>query len=48
MYPMNGPSGFKVALPNVHELHGDEWQVGLASLVYPHTLVNMPDPLTKN
>ena len=30
MYPKNGPSGFKVALPNVYELHGDEWQVGLA------------------
>ena len=44
VYPKNGPSGFKVALPNVHELHGDEWQVGLASLVYPHTWVNMPDP----
>ena len=42
MYPKNGPSGFKVALPNVYELHGDEWQVGLASLVYPHTWVNMP------
>ena len=42
VYPMNGPSGFKVALPNVHELHGDEWQVGLASLIYPHTWVNMP------
>ena len=28
--------------PNVHELHGDEWQVGLASLVYPDTWVNMP------
>ena len=43
-YPNNGPSGFKVALPNVHELHGDEWQVGLASLIYPRTWVNMPDP----
>ena len=42
MYPKNGPSGFKVALPNVYELHGDDWQVGLASLVYPHTWVNMP------
>ena len=42
MYPKNGPSGFKVALPNVYELHGDEWQVGLASLVYPRTWVNMP------
>ena len=42
MYPKNGPSGFKVALPNVYELHGDEWQVGLASLVYPRTWMNMP------
>ena len=37
VYAKNGPSGFKVALPDVHELHGDERQVGLASLVYPHT-----------
>ena len=42
VYPMNGPSGFKVALPNVHKVHGDEWQVGLASLIYPQTWVNMP------
>ena len=32
------------ALPNVHELRGDEWQLGLASLTYPHTWVNMPGP----
>ena len=42
VYPNNGPSGFKVTLPNVYELHGDEWQVGLANLVYPRTWVNMP------
>ena len=44
VYPKNGPSGFKVTLPNVYELHGDEWQVGLAILIYPRTWVNMPDP----
>ena len=36
MYPKNGPSGFKVALPNVYELHGDEWQVGLGEHVGEH------------
>ena len=44
VYPKNGPSGFKVTLPNVYELHGDELQVGLASLIYPRTWVNMPGP----
>ena len=42
VYPNNGPSRFKVALPNVYELHG--WKVGLASPIYSHTWVNMPDP----
>ena len=44
VYPNNGPSGFKVTLPNVYELHGDEWQVGLANLIYPRTWVNKPGP----
>ena len=44
VYPNNGPSGFKVALPNVYELHGDEWQMGLASLICPRTWLNMRDP----
>ena len=44
VYPNNGPSGFKVTLPNVYELHGDEWQVGFTILVYPCTWVNMPGP----
>ena len=36
-----------MALSNVHELHGDECQVGLASLIYPRTWVNMPDSTTE-
>ena len=44
VYPNDGPSGFKVTLPNVYVLHGDEWQMGLASLIYPRTWVNMPFP----
>ena len=37
VYPNNGPSGFKFTLPNIYELHGNEWQVGLANLIYPRT-----------
>ena len=44
VYANNGPSGFKVTLPNVYELHGDEWQVGFANFIYPRTWVNMPVP----
>ena len=47
VYPKNGPSGIKVALPNVHELHGDEWQVRLASLIYPRTWVNIGGIVSK-
>ena len=35
-FPNNGPTGFTVTLPNTLELYG-EWEVALASMVYPHS-----------
>ena len=46
IYPHNDGSSFKIALPTKYELHGDEWQVGLASIVYPHTWINLSQHYT--
>ena len=46
IYPNNNGSSFKIALPNNYELHGDEWQVALASIIYPNTWINISQHYT--
>ena len=43
-FPENGPSGYTVVLPNPLELYG-EWEVALASFVYPNSWYNIIAPL---
>ena len=46
IYPQNNPSSFEIVLPNTYDLHGDDWQVALASIVYPTYMGNMGEGYT--